>query len=333
MAKAADPLLLRRCFKTLEFKTRARIAVFPMTSSLDLIIIGAGVAGLTASIHAGQQGLKCMTVAEMGVGGQIMNAPLIENFPGYPQGIAGVELGPMLHEQAEDAGAEFCFDTIKTIEIQDDGFVARGIEETLFAKSVIIAAGSRLKTLGVDGEARLTGRGVSHCASCDGPLYRGKRLFVVGGGDAAFDEALALAEFAAHVEILCRSARPRAQKKLQARVAAAGNIGVRFNTSVQEILGADYVTGLRLRGAEGVEPADGVFIYAGLQPNTEFLNGLLALDDAGRIIVDAKMQSSVAGIFVAGDIRSQSLALLPDVASDGETAAAAAAEYCAGRAG
>ena len=299
-------------------------------SEADVVIIGAGVAGLTAAIHAARFGLRVVVVAELGVGGQIINAPRIENFPGFPDGVAGVELGPMLHEQAEAAGAEFLFDTIEAIERDGAGWIARGAGETIAARAIIVAAGSRPRALDAPGEARLTGRGVSHCASCDGPLYRGKRVFMAGGGDAAFDEALTLAEFAASVVIACRSDLPRAQKILRDRVAAAANIEVLTSKTVEEIRGENAVSALVLRGPDGatrVEAADGLFVQVGLAPNTAFLGGQLALAPDGRIIVDAMMRSSAAGVFAAGDIRAESVALLAASAGDGATAAVAAARH------
>lgn len=301
-------------------------------SDLDLVVIGAGVAGLSAAIQAARLGLKTMVVAEMGVGGQIINANRIENFPGFPDGVSGVELGPMLHEQAEAAGAEFVFDKIEYIALDGARRIARGASETLDARAIIVAAGSSPRQLGLPGEERLTGRGVSHCASCDGPLYRGKRVCVVGGGDAAFDEALTLSEFTRETLILCRGASPRAQKVLRDRVAAASGVALRAQTIVEEILGEATVAGVRIRGADGVarvEPADGVFIYAGLAPNTGFLGDVVALDGDGRVIVDAMMRASAPGVFAAGDIRAQSVGLLAASAGDGVTAAVAAARYLA----
>jgi thioredoxin reductase (NADPH) len=301
-------------------------------SDADIVIIGAGVAGLTAAIHAARLGARVVVVAEMGVGGQIINAPRIENFPGFPDGVSGVELGPALHEQAEIAGADFVFDTVEAVERNGAGWIVRGAGETLATRAIIIAAGSRPRQLGVPGEERLTGRGVSHCASCDGPLYRAKHVFVAGGGDAAFDEALTLAEFAASVVILCRSERPRAHKALRDRVAGTAHIDVMTSTGIKEISGEKAVSALVLRGPDGatrVEAADGLFVQVGLAPNTDFLGGQIALAPDGRIVVDSMMRTSAAGVFAAGDIRADSVALLAASAGDGATAAVAAARHLA----
>jgi thioredoxin reductase (NADPH) len=293
----------------------------------DLVIVGAGVAGLTAAMVAARHGLKVVVVDQIGVGGQISNAERIENFPGLPQGIAGHELGPLLHGQAEAAGATFCLDTITAIE-PGDRHVVRGAADAYRASTVIIAAGSSLRPLGVPGEERLLGRGVSHCASCDGPFFKGQEVGVVGGGDAALDEALVLAEHAARVTIFHRGAALKAQQALVERAGANARIAIVLNTVVEEIVGEDAVAAVRLRDLANATTRNqdlrAVFTYVGLEPNTAFLRGTLALDPAGHIETDITMRSSVAGIFAAGDIRKGSVAQLAAVAGDGATAAIAA---------
>ncbi|HEY6255486.1 MAG TPA: FAD-dependent oxidoreductase [Xanthobacteraceae bacterium] len=295
----------------------------------DLVIIGAGVAGLTAAMLAGRHGRKVVALDQMGAGGQIINVERILNWPGFPQGIDGHELGPLLHQQAEAAGAEIMLETVEAIEQAGGHFIVRGAAETWRARAVIIAAGSTLRQLGIPGEEEFRGRGVSHCASCDGALFAGREVCVIGGGDSALDEALVLAEHAARITLLHRGPRLDAQPALRPRIAACGKIEVVLDTVVEEILGDDKVTGVRLRaaGTSRVHKTAGVFIYVGLEPNTAFLRGLLALDPSGHIETDANMRTSVKGIFAAGDIRKSSVALLAAVAGDGATAAIAAARY------
>jgi thioredoxin reductase (NADPH) len=297
----------------------------------DLVVIGAGVAGLTAAMTAARQGLKIVVVDRMGVGGQISTAERVENFPGFPQGIAGHELGPLLHEQAEAAGAEFVLDTVEAIEVDGEHRLVRGTSETLQARAVIIAAGSAHRRLEVPGEAQFLGRGVSHCASCDGPLFAGAEVAVIGGGDSALDEALVLAGHAARVSVIHRGGTLRAQQVLAEKAKANGRIAIAYNTVVEEIVGQEAVSGLRLRdlksGATRLEAITGVFVYIGLEPNTAFLRGVVALDPAGHIDTDAMMRTSLAGLFAAGDIRKGSVALLPEVAGDGATAAMSAWHY------
>jgi thioredoxin reductase (NADPH) len=297
----------------------------------DLIVVGAGVAGLTAALTAARHGLKTAVVERLGAGGQIVTATRIENFPGFPPGIGGHELGPLLHEQAEEAGAEFMLDTVEALVIDGDRRIIRCTGEELRARAVIIAAGSTLRSLGIPGEKRLAGKGVSHCASCDGPFFRGQAVCVVGGGDAAVDEALVLAEHASAVTIFHRGGALRAQQALQSRLAAVGAITVALETVVEEILGEDTVTGIRLRnlttGTTRDEPISGVFVFVGLAPNTGFLRGALTLDDAGRIETDIMMRTSLDGVFAAGDIRAGSVAHLAASSGDGATAAIAAYRY------
>jgi thioredoxin reductase (NADPH) len=296
----------------------------------DLVIVGAGVAGLTAAMVAARHGRKVAVVDQMGVGGQIGNAERIDNVPGFPQGVAGHELGPLLHEQAEAAGAAFFLDTITAIAVGDRHIVC-GAAEKLQAPAIIVAAGSSLRPLGVAGEERLRGHGVSHCASCDGPFFKGQEVGVVGGGDAALDEALVLADHAAGVTIFHRGPTLRAQQALIERAGANARIAIMLNTVVEEIAGEDAVTAVRLRdltsGTVRSQNLKAVFIYVGLEPNTAFLRDTLALDPAGHIETDIMMRTSVAGIFAAGDIRKGSVAQLAAVAGDGATAAIAACRY------
>jgi thioredoxin reductase (NADPH) len=299
----------------------------------DLVVVGAGVAGLTAAMFAARHGLSVVAVDRMGVGGQIINAETIENWPGFPQGIGGHELGPLLHEQALAAGAEIILDTIEAIELAGEYRIVRAAADTLRARAVIIAAGSTKRALGIPGEAQLRGKGVSQCAACDGALFAGREVCVVGGGDTALDEALVLTDYAARVAIFHRGPHLDAQQALRHKIAANRKIELVPDTVVEEILGEDTVSGVRLRasstGATRVHAVDGVFVCVGLAPNTDFLQGLLTLDAAGHIETDASMRTPVEGIFAAGDIRKFSVAQLAAAAGDGATAAIAAVRYLA----
>jgi thioredoxin reductase (NADPH) len=304
-----------------------------MVRDVDLIVIGAGVAGLTAAMFAGRYGLKTIVVEQLGAGGQIINAERIDNFPGFPDGLAGHELGPLLHQQAEAAAAEFVLDTVERLEATGVERIVHGASEHLRARAVIIAAGSALRPLGVPGEQKFLGKGVSHCATCDGAFFAGREVGVIGGGDSALDEALVLAEHAARVKIFHRGAELDAQRVLRDRVAANDKIEIVLQTVVEEIVGESAVTGVRLRavdtGRTRAEAVDGVFVYVGLEPNTAFLQGVLALDNAGHIETDINMRTSLAGVFAAGDIRAHSVAQLAAAAGDGATAAISAFRYLA----
>jgi thioredoxin reductase (NADPH) len=297
----------------------------------DLVVVGAGVAGLTAAAAAARHGLTVAVIERTGAGGQIMNVEHIENFPGFPQGVSGYELGPLLQEQAEEAGAEFLMDAIEKLEVSGQDYLLTGAEGTIRAASIVIATGSAKRHLGVPGEEALRGRGVSDCAACDGPLFKKLDVCVVGGGDSALDEALSLARHAGQVTLIHRGTAFSAQQYLIDRVKAAANITTLFETEVTEIIGEKVVTGVTLqdRGSGGngearLYKADGVFIYIGLKPQSEFLSGVLQLGVDGRVETDAMLQTSLPGIFAAGDIRAGSIAQLAASAGDGFTAAVAA---------
>lgn len=293
----------------------------------DLAIIGAGAAGLSAAAAAAREGVKVLVVERMGAGGQVMNVERIDNFPGQPEGISGFELGPLLQEQAEEAGAQFLLDTVLAMQPAGEGLRLQCEGETVQARAVIVAAGSVLRKLGVPGEERLEGRGVSHCASCDGPLFRGQPVCVVGGGDSAFGEAAVLAAHASRVTLVFREPQAHAQPYLRDAIAGLHQIELIANADVLAVTGEEAVTGVRVRGADGAEreiPAHGVFVCAGLQADSGFLAGMLERDAEGRIVTDEAMRSSLPGVFAAGDIRADARYLLADAAADGVTAAQAA---------
>lgn len=252
---------------------------------VDLAIVGAGVAGLTAAAVAAQHGLQVLVIERMGAGGQVMNVEQVANYPGFPQGVSGFELGPLLQEQAEAAGAQFLLDTVEGIDpVLGGRHLVRCTGETVAARAVLVAAGSARRHLGVPGEDKLEGRGVSHCASCDGPLFRGQPVCVAGGGDSAFGEALVLAGHASRVTIVFREEQPHAQRYLVRAVAAMPNVELVRRCEILEITGDDSgVTRVRLQVAGestgALPPVRGVFVYAGLDPHTGFLGGVL---HAGR---------------------------------------------------
>jgi len=302
----------------------------------DLIVVGGGLAGLTAAMYGSRYGLSTAVVDQMGAGGQVVNVEKVENFPGFPEGVAGYDLGPMVQEQAENAGAEFVMDTVEALEINGDMRVLRCAEEELQARAVIIAAGSNLRALGIPGEEAFLGKGVSHCASCDAPFFTGQDACVIGGGDSALDEAAVLAEQASKVLVIHRGPEFQAQQTIIDKVSAMGNIEPVFNTEVQEILGDDHVNAVRLKdvnsGATRDEALAGVFVFVGLEPNTAFVRGVIDTDETGHIRTDILMRTSAPGVFAAGDIRQSSVAQLVSAAGDGATAAIAAYRYLSNQA-
>ena len=302
-----------------------------MVDNYDVLIVGSGLAGMTAGMYAARYGLRTGIVERMMGGASIINIEKIENFPGFPEGISGAELAPAVQEQAMNAGADFIMgETAKIFRDGDYRVVSSDAGEHR-AKAVIIAAGSTLRQLGIPGEEEFFGRGVSQCATCDGPLYMNQVVAVVGGGDSAADEALTLSEYAEHVLLIHRRNQFRAQKALTDRVGANRKIEVIWNTVIEEVLGSGTVSGLRMRNIvtnlENVIDLSGLFVYVGFEPNSGIVDGLLKTDNAGHIPVNVSMETQVPGVYAVGDLRQNSSSQLVSAAGDGATAAVAAFKY------
>ena len=302
----------------------------------DLAIVGGGAAGLTAGLYACRAGLKTVLFESLMTGGQVINAENIENFPGFPDGISGAEFGPILQEQATRYGLEIRLGEVTALRPESQFWAIElygGLER---ARAVIYAAGSTLRKLGVPGEQDLEGAGVSYCATCDGPFFQGETVGVVGGGDSALDEALVLTEFASKVVVFHRGDELGAQQVLRDKVAANPKIEVRYNTTVDEVLGGGAVEGISITDVESGETSrvdlSGLFIYVGLDPNSSCLDGLLELDGGGHVPTDVWMRTPLPGLLAAGDVRQGSAAQLVTSAGDGATAAIAAQRYVKGAA-
>jgi thioredoxin reductase (NADPH) len=244
-----------------------------MKRDADVVIIGAGAAGLTAAQYASRSNLSTLVVEEMASGGQALIIDRLENYPGFPDPVNGQEFSQALERQAKNFGARFVFDTVTAINKKDDLFHISLAKNSISALAVIVASGARHKTLGIPGEAEFTGRGVSYCGTCDGPLFKQKRMLVVGGGDAACDEAVYLARLTDKIIHIHRRERFRAQSSLAQRVTENDHIDVRFSTECRGIFGDGKVAGVRLE--EKVtnrvyeEPVDVVFIFIGSLPRTD----------------------------------------------------------------
>jgi len=291
----------------------------------NVVIIGGGPAGLTAGLYASRAKLSSLLIEKGLVGGQFANAEWVENYPGFPEGISGADLGQLMHQQATKYGLETLVAEATGIELKGKQRVVRTTEGDLMTRAVIIAGGSERQKLGVPGEEEFTGKGVSYCATCDAAFFREQPVAVVGGGDASVSEAMHLAKFASRVTIVHRRDQLRAGRILQEKAFSEPKIDFRWDSIVEEVEGGDKVKGIRLRqvktGEESTLEVAGVFISIGLKPNTDYLKGILPLDANGLTVTNEKMETKIAGIFAAGDIRQNSARQAITAAGDGATAA------------
>ena len=302
-----------------------------MAETYDIVIVGGGAAGFTAGMYAARDRCRALLLERMAAGGQVLNCEHIENYPGFPDGVAGYTLGPLLQQQAMQLGLGVQLADVEAVQLAGDLKVLHTGDGEIHTPALIIATGSSFTPLGVPGEEAFFGRGVSHCATCDGAMFMEQPVAVVGGGDAALDEALYLTQYASQVTVVHRRDALRACRLLQERAQANTKLTFRWNTVVRAIEGDDVVQRLQVEdvktGEQSVLDVAGVFPYPGLTPNTQFLNGLVPLNASGQIITDLWMRTAVPGILAAGDVRGDSARQLIAAAGDGATAALAAIRY------
>jgi len=296
----------------------------------EVIIIGGGPAGLTAGLYNSRAGLKSLLMERGIIGGQIINATLVENYPGFPQGISGAELGSLMHQQAIKYGLEIVTTEVTSI-TPGKPYSISTTEGDFEATAIVIAAGSEYRKLGIPGEERLVGHGVSYCATCDGFFFRDREVAVVGGGDTAITDALELTRHVKKVYVIHRRDQLRAGQILQQRAFTESKLEFIWSTVVEEILGEKLVRGLKLRnvkkGHDSILKVTGVFIAVGLMPNSQQFSNIVELDDTGYIVTDETMATSAPGIFAAGDIRRNSPHQITAAVGDGTTAAMSAFKY------
>jgi len=302
-----------------------------MDKEYEVIIIGGGPAGLTAGLYTSRARQNSLLIERGLFGGQIADADKVDNFPGFPEGISGVELGQLMHQQATKFGLETLTAEVTGIELQGKQKVVKTTKGEFIAKAVIIASGSERRKLGVPGEEEFTGKGVSYCATCDAAFFRELPVAVVGGGDAAITEALHLTRFASKVTLIHRRDQLRATRILQEKASAEPKIEFLLSTVVEEIEGDAVVKRLKLRqvitGEKSILDVAGVFMSIGLSPNTDYLKGILSLDPLGHITTNDRMETEIPGIFAAGDIRYNSAQQAITAAGDGATAAIYAEKF------
>lgn len=297
----------------------------------DLVIVGAGAAGLGAAQYGARANLKTLVIEEMAHGGQALLIDKLENYPGIPEPVDGYTWAETMRAQAVDFGASIMSSSVASVRKDGERFVVETGDGPVGAKAVVIATGAKHRHLGVKGEEEFAGRGVSYCATCDGPFFRGKRMIVVGGGDSACDEAMFLSKLADKVVMVHRKDRFRAQKAVAARVLSNPKIEVRFETVLDEIKGTKAVEAAVLRNLSSGEveelPTSAVFVFVGSIPQVDALPPEVAKDDSGSIMTNDRMETNVPGLFAAGDVRATPFRQVVTAVSDGAIAAHCAAQY------
>lgn len=271
----------------------------------ELIILGAGPAGLSAALYAARGEMNPLVLTGMELGGQASLTNTIENYPGFLEGVGGSELGELLQKHAEKFGARMEFDTVTSVDLSARPFKINTYSKEFLAKAVILATGASPVHLNIPGEELLTGKGVSYCATCDGWFFKGKEVAVVGGGDSALEEALFLTRYATKVTVIHRRDEFRAGAILQTRLHNNEKIATIMDTVAEQVLGEEKVTGLKLRNVKTGQVSDfacdGAFVFIGHSPNTELYKGQLDMDERGYLKIDMTMQTSVPGVFAAGE--------------------------------
>jgi thioredoxin reductase (NADPH) len=302
-----------------------------MAHTYDVVVVGGGPAGLAAAIYATRSMLKVMLLEKEVIGGQASMTDHIENYPGFIEGISGFELTDKMREQAVRLGAEIEMIGVENIEFADSSFVIKTSADTYEAKSVVIASGVRPTKLDVPGAAELAGRGISYCATCDGPFFRNKRLMIIGGGNSAVEEAIYLTRFAENVTIVHRRDELRADKIVQKRAFDNPKIEFLFDSVIAEVKGENVVSAVVVEnvktGDEKEVAADGIFVYMGNLPNTDLFAGKIELDDKGFVVTNENLMTSKPGIFAAGDVRRNPLKQVVWAAAEGALAAVSVEKY------
>ena len=301
------------------------------TKNYEVIIIGGGPAGLTAGLYTSRSRFNTLLIEIGLLGGQMTTTEVIENYPGFPQGINGDELSRLMEEQAKRFGLEVVSQEVVEVKLEGERKLVKTDESTYLCEALIICTGTEYRKLGIPGEKEFTGKGVSYCATCDGAFFKDSQIVVVGGGDSALTEALFLTKFAKELIIIHRRDALRGTKIYQERVLSNPKIKMLWNSVVQKIKGDSIVRSIVIKNVKTGEinefNTEGVFLFVGFSPRTQFLKNLITLDEAGYIVTDENCETSIKGIFAAGDCRKRLLRQIATAVGDGATAAFATEKY------
>lgn len=299
----------------------------------DMIVIGGGPGGYTAALYATRAGLDTLVLEKLSAGGQMAQTTQIDNYPGFEEGIDGFELGEKMQAGAERFGAKTELAEVHAVHVMENPKLVETSEGMFFAKTIVIATGADHRSLGVERETQLTGRGVAYCAACDGMGFKGKTVAIVGGGNSAAADALLLSRICQKVILIHRRDSLRATKIYHAPLMQADNIEFRWNSTVEQLLGDDRLSGVRLRDTVTGETTDltvdGLFVSIGRAPETALFAGQIALDSSGYIIADESTRTGVPGVFAVGDVRTKAVRQVITAAADGAVAAYYAEQYLA----
>ena len=300
----------------------------------DMLIIGGGPAGYTAALYAARAGMDVIVLEKLSAGGQMALTHQIDNYPGFPDGIDGFELGERMQQQAERFGAKTEYAEVNEMNLSANPKVVETSEGTFLGKTVVLATGANPRPLGIDGESKFANRGVAYCAACDGPFYKGKTVAVVGGGNSAVADALLLSRIAEKVILIHRRDSLRATKVYHKALEEAENVEFRWNNTVTELLGDSKLSGIRIQNVHSGEteelPLDGLFISIGRQPVTDLVKEQLVLDKNGYVVADESTQTTIPGVYAIGDVRTKALRQVVTAIADGAIAVHGAEEFLAG---
>ena len=301
------------------------------TKIYEVIIIGGGPAGLTAGLYTSRSRFNTLLIEIGLLGGQMTTTEVIENYPGFPQGINGDELSRLMEEQAKRFGLEVVSQEVVEVKLEGERKLVKTDESTYLCEALIICTGTEYRKLGIPGEKEFTGKGVSYCATCDGAFFKDSQIVVVGGGDSALTEALFLTKFAKELTIIHRREALRGTKIYQERVLSNPKIKMLWNSVVQRIKGDSIVRSIVIKNVKTGEinefNTEGVFLFVGVSPRTQFLKNLITFDEAGYIVTDENCETSIKGVFAAGDCRKRLLRQIATAVGDGATAAFATEKY------